>query len=102
MKRDWIQCDKCCGHGEIPLPDCLRETLEAVKAGYETAESICAIQTHAPLIGISAINNRLVKLETFGYIQRIKKGKEFFWSIKSRSPKKLAALAASRKLRWKK
>ena len=81
MKRPWIQCDSCMGRGQGPMPNGLFDALCTLKRGRTlTAESIHAIIGKG--IGLHAINNRLVKLETLGFVTRTKKGKTYLWKLK--------------------
>lgn len=106
MKRLAIQCSQCDGRGEIPLPEALSDVLHIVKnhargisCGVRAAE-VLAICADRKRVKISAINNRLVKLESLGLVSREKHGKEFLWSPAFGEARKLKALKAARAKRW--
>lgn len=93
MKRQWVQCPQCLGRGEIPMPATLQDTLEIVTRSPKINAGLSAYEVHcqskdSASVKLSAINNRLVKLETLGYVTRTKKGKTFYWKAVGKRRKK--------------
>lgn len=87
------------GHAQIPLPDGLADVLNIVESnatrsrGGVKAAEVYAICKDRKWIKISAINNRLVHLETLGFIKREKQGKEFVWSPAAIRAKKVTVVS---------
>ena len=88
-----IPCFACSGHGTIPLPAALHQTLEAVgEIGEARAEDV-----HKHLggeretgVGITAINNRLRQLAALGLVEPPRRfGKALLWKVAAagRSPR---------------
>jgi hypothetical protein len=74
-----IDCPKCKGTGEIPLPDGLAATLKHVPWHYE----ICAERVHEKLgehVGLTAINNRLARLLDLGFVNVRRDGKTLYFT----------------------
>lgn len=85
MKRLMIECPECRSTGEIPLSTTLSDTLHCARnlskgiACGATSRAIYMACSDSKYIQISAINNRLVKLEELGLVRRERRGKEFHW-----------------------
>jgi len=86
--KSTIQCPQCKGSGIIPMPLALTDTLQVLlRARKNFKEGISADEVHAicadsKYIKVTAVNNRLVKLERLGLVTREIRGKTYFWSAK--------------------
>lgn len=83
MKKIWIQCPQCLGHGEVPMPSGLLDALQIVQKhgkGGITAAEIHALCGDFDRVKVTAINNRLTKLQELKLVkQSEKKGKYLIW-----------------------
>lgn len=75
-----ITCDHCRGKGQIPLHESLAATLKFVRNGRRTAEQIHAASGEAGFIAVTAINNRLERLRSYGLVTRHREGKYFHYA----------------------
>ena len=95
MKRPYIQCPQCLGHGEIPMPDGLADVLDIVRQHMKgvdngvKSDEVQAICKDSKTVKLTAINNRLTHLERLGFIKRIsKEGKWWRWEAVPQKAKK--------------
>jgi len=81
MKKPYIKCPKCVGHGKILIPSILWESFQIIQKakGTITVEQVYK-EFKQSGIGITAINNRFRTLERNGFIKRQgKRGKNWLW-----------------------
>lgn len=84
MKKPWIQCLQCIGHGEIPMPLILWQSLQIIRKrpGITTGEIYDKL--NKPGVGMTAICNRVRSLERNGFVERDgKRGKNWLWKAKA-------------------
>lgn len=79
-----IVCPFCQGSGRSPLPTELEQTLDVFKAKPLCAEEVrrTMISRHQLSVDATtnAISNRLSRLMGYGYLQRIRRGKFWYYS----------------------
>ena len=83
-----MTCDKCGGTGDIPLPDVLQETYEAVRSGLHTTEEIYRAAEGRKFFGKTAVNQRLDRLFDLGLISRQRRGKIFYFTAVGKPERK--------------
>lgn len=73
MKDPTMPCPKCDGKGTCSLPTVLRETLDSF--GSRSILSAVNLVEASKAVTHSALNNRLEKLRTLGFLTRERDGK---------------------------
>ena len=64
-----VPCSSCGGTGHVPLVPSLSETLDALRDGPRTAESLAH---ELNVWNTTAMNNRLEKLRALGLVSRVR------------------------------
>lgn len=75
---DTIICKECQGHGRVPLPLHLQETLDAIRAGKDTAEVLWKKLSTG--WGVSGANKRLSVLLQLGLVRRELRSKTWHYT----------------------
>lgn len=79
MKAPLVECPCCHGTGRAPLTTPLTDTLAVLTAKPVSTAAIHAAVPGSQYFGITAVNNRLTKLEAMGFATKERRGREFFW-----------------------
>lgn len=79
MKPPLVTCPCCHGTGQAPMTQPLVETLAILTQRPISTADIYAAVPGRDYFGITAINNRLNKLQKMGFVASERRGKEFFW-----------------------
>jgi hypothetical protein len=83
-----VPCDSCNGTGHRPLQGVEVDTLEAVGSEWCSTSEIATRVTIPAKIGIPALCNRLVRLESRGLVERrALSGAAFEWRTTGRARK---------------
>lgn len=86
MKDVLVLCSHCAGTGKVLLSHPLLDTLAVVSKTWQSTQQI-ADATKDPYVQATAINNRLVTLETLGLVQREQRGRSLYWKLNNSKTK---------------